>query len=111
MKPGETAMPRASMVFACAGETAVSRRFVLFALVLLVLGSPCPAADMVLENARFERRKPVENELEPYVRFRMTETGISPISHPGLPGGNYLARELNTMNPERLRQREKSTPG
>jgi 2-oxoglutarate ferredoxin oxidoreductase subunit alpha len=38
-----------------------------------------------------ERRVPAKNELEPYVRFRVTETGISPISHPGMPGGNYLA--------------------
>ncbi len=38
-----------------------------------------------------ERRKPTGKELEPYVRFRMTESGISPISHPGMPGGNYLA--------------------
>jgi 2-oxoglutarate/2-oxoacid ferredoxin oxidoreductase subunit alpha len=38
-----------------------------------------------------ERRTPAKNELEPYVRFRVTETGISPLSHPGMPGGNYLA--------------------
>ena len=25
------------------------------------------------------------------VRFKLTESGISPISHPGMPGGNYLA--------------------
>jgi 2-oxoglutarate/2-oxoacid ferredoxin oxidoreductase subunit alpha len=30
-------------------------------------------------------------ELENYSRFKMTESGISPISHPGMPGGNYLA--------------------
>ena len=34
---------------------------------------------------------PTETELENYVRFRMTESGISPISHPGMKGGNYLA--------------------
>ncbi len=38
-----------------------------------------------------DRRKPAEKELEQYVRFRNTETGISPISHPGMKGGNYLA--------------------
>ncbi len=38
-----------------------------------------------------ERRRPTEKELERYSRFRFTETGISPISHPGMPGGNYLA--------------------
>ena len=37
------------------------------------------------------RRKPSEQELEKYVRFRFTESGISPISHPGMKGGNYLA--------------------
>jgi 2-oxoglutarate ferredoxin oxidoreductase subunit alpha len=38
-----------------------------------------------------DRRRPNERELEDYVRFRLTETGISPISHPGMPRGNYLA--------------------
>jgi 2-oxoglutarate ferredoxin oxidoreductase subunit alpha len=38
-----------------------------------------------------ERRTPTKNELEQYVRFRVTETCISPISHPGMAGGNYLA--------------------
>jgi len=38
-----------------------------------------------------ERRRPAEKELEHYARFRFTETGISPISHPGMKGGNYLA--------------------
>ncbi|MEW5982946.1 MAG: 2-oxoacid:acceptor oxidoreductase subunit alpha [Acidobacteriota bacterium] len=37
------------------------------------------------------RRTPTEKELEHYVRFRVTESGISPISHPGMKGGNYLA--------------------
>lgn len=37
------------------------------------------------------RRTPTEKELEKYVRFRLTESGISPISHPGMKGGNYLA--------------------
>jgi 2-oxoglutarate ferredoxin oxidoreductase subunit alpha len=38
-----------------------------------------------------DRRRPAEAELEDYVRFRLTESGISPISHPGMKGGNYLA--------------------
>ncbi len=38
-----------------------------------------------------ERRRPTAGELENYVRFRITESGVSPISHPGLKGGNYLA--------------------
>ncbi|MFL5452021.1 MAG: 2-oxoacid:acceptor oxidoreductase subunit alpha [Myxococcales bacterium] len=38
-----------------------------------------------------ERLRPQGNELDPYVRFRATEDGISPISHPGMKGGNYLA--------------------
>lgn len=38
-----------------------------------------------------ERRRPSAAELENYVRFRNTESGISPISQPGMPGGNYLA--------------------
>ena len=37
------------------------------------------------------RREPSGHELENYARFRLTESGISPISHPGLKGGNYLA--------------------
>jgi 2-oxoglutarate ferredoxin oxidoreductase subunit alpha len=38
-----------------------------------------------------ERRRPTEAELSNYRRFKLTESGISPISHPGMPGGNYLA--------------------
>jgi 2-oxoglutarate ferredoxin oxidoreductase subunit alpha len=38
-----------------------------------------------------ERRRPTEAELEDYQRFRITDSGVSPISHPGMPGGNYLA--------------------
>lgn len=38
-----------------------------------------------------ERRRPTDKELEDYVRFRVTESGVSPISHPGMLGGNYLA--------------------
>jgi 2-oxoglutarate ferredoxin oxidoreductase subunit alpha len=38
-----------------------------------------------------ERRAPTGPELTNYARFKLTESGISPISHPGLLGGNYLA--------------------
>jgi 2-oxoglutarate ferredoxin oxidoreductase subunit alpha len=38
-----------------------------------------------------ERRRPTPPELESYQRFTLTESGVSPISEPGLEGGNYLA--------------------
>lgn len=38
-----------------------------------------------------DRRVPAGEELKDYRRFRITDTGVSPLSHPGLPGGNYLA--------------------
>ena len=38
-----------------------------------------------------ERRAPNDRELEHYMRFQVTESGVSPISHPGMKGGNYLA--------------------
>jgi len=47
-----------------------------------------------VDTSRFqlvERRRPTEAELTNYARFKLTESGISPISHPGLAGGNYLA--------------------
>jgi 2-oxoglutarate ferredoxin oxidoreductase subunit alpha len=47
-----------------------------------------------IDTSRFpvvNRRRPTGRELEDYVRFRITESGVSPISHPGLEGGNYLA--------------------
>ena len=37
------------------------------------------------------RREPSHRELEHYVRFEITESGISPISRPGIEGGTYLA--------------------
>ena len=37
------------------------------------------------------RLVPNAAELENYTRFRFTESGISPLSHPGMRGGNYLA--------------------
>ena len=47
-----------------------------------------------IDTSRFqivERRRPSETELVQYSRFKLTESGISPISHPGMVGGNYLA--------------------
>ena len=47
-----------------------------------------------IDTSRFkliERLKPTEQELDQYTRFRFTESGISPLSHPGMKGGNYLA--------------------
>jgi len=38
-----------------------------------------------------ERLRPTEADLANYSRFKLTESGISPISHPGMKGGNYLA--------------------
>jgi len=40
---------------------------------------------------RIDRRTPTAAELNDYVRFRLTESGISPISRPGIRGGDYLA--------------------
>jgi 2-oxoglutarate ferredoxin oxidoreductase subunit alpha len=39
---------------------------------------------------RVDRLLPTQAQLEGYARFRITESGISPISHPGMKGGNYL---------------------
>ncbi len=47
-----------------------------------------------IDTSRFklvERLQPNAAELEDYVRFRFTDSGISPISHPGMLGGNYLS--------------------
>jgi 2-oxoglutarate ferredoxin oxidoreductase subunit alpha len=38
-----------------------------------------------------ERLRPDAGDLDAYARFRGTDSGVSPISHPGLRGGNYLA--------------------
>jgi 2-oxoglutarate/2-oxoacid ferredoxin oxidoreductase subunit alpha len=38
-----------------------------------------------------ERRRPTGSELEHYVRYKITDSGVSPVSHPGMKGGNYLA--------------------
>jgi 2-oxoglutarate ferredoxin oxidoreductase subunit alpha len=38
-----------------------------------------------------ERRRPGDAELRDYARFRATASGVSPLSQPGMAGGNYLA--------------------
>ncbi len=48
---------------------------------------PIDASQSVIIN----RRVPGAQELEKYTRFRFTESGISPLSHPGMERGNYLA--------------------
>lgn len=45
-----------------------------------------------IDTARFTieaRRRPTETELTDYARFRMTDDAVSPISQPGMKGGNY----------------------
>lgn len=47
-----------------------------------------------IDTSRFtlvERVRPGPDELAPYERFRETPNGISPLSHPGMAGGNYVA--------------------
>ncbi len=41
-----------------------------------------------------ERQSPTEIELKDYKRYRITKKGLSPISCPGTPGGQYLATGL-----------------
>jgi 2-oxoglutarate ferredoxin oxidoreductase subunit alpha len=46
-----------------------------------------------IDTSRFtlvERRAPTQEELENYARFRATDDGVSPLSHPGMKGGNYV---------------------
>lgn len=40
------------------------------------------------------RKTPTQDELVDYHRFRITEDGVSPISTPGVPGGQYIATGL-----------------
>lgn len=45
-----------------------------------------------IDTSRFtvlERRRPTAAELTDYQRYRMSDDGVSPISQPGMPGGNY----------------------
>jgi len=46
-----------------------------------------------IDTSRFEildRRRPTASELEDYVRFRESNSGVSPVSEPGMERGNYL---------------------
>ncbi len=46
----------------------------------------------LLDTSRFvvaSRRRPTEEDLRDYARFRATEDGVSPLSHPGMLGGSY----------------------
>ncbi len=38
-----------------------------------------------------DRLKPTKEDLQNYTRFKFTDSGISPLSHPGMKGGSYLA--------------------
>jgi 2-oxoglutarate/2-oxoacid ferredoxin oxidoreductase subunit alpha len=38
-----------------------------------------------------DRRRPAPRELDSYARYAITESGVSPISEPGMPRGAYLA--------------------
>jgi len=40
---------------------------------------------------RPQRRYPSAEDLEHYVRYRLTDDGVSPISFPTMPGGEYMA--------------------
>ena len=51
-----------------------------------------------------ERRRPTERELEHYQRFQLTESGVSPISHPGH-GGRQLPRVGDRAQRARARRR------
>jgi 2-oxoglutarate/2-oxoacid ferredoxin oxidoreductase subunit alpha len=57
-----------------------------------------------------ERRRPTPDELSPYVRFRITESGVSPISEPGharrqLPGVGHRAHRDRRADRHRQRAR------
>jgi 2-oxoglutarate ferredoxin oxidoreductase subunit alpha len=47
-----------------------------------------------INTSKFEivqRKLPTAADLENYVRFKNSESGISPVSYPGIPEGNFLA--------------------
>ena len=48
---------------------------------------PFDTGEFVVE----ERARPQGPAIEDYQRFRLTDSGVSPISEPGMPGGSYLA--------------------
>ncbi len=41
--------------------------------------------------SRYHRDTPTEEELKNYQRYRYTESGVSPTTYPGIPGGEYTA--------------------
>lgn len=48
----------------------------------------------VIDTSQFQivqRKLPSANDLENYVRFKNSESGISPVSYPGIPNGDFLA--------------------
>jgi 2-oxoglutarate ferredoxin oxidoreductase subunit alpha len=44
-----------------------------------------------------ERKLPTESDLENYLRFKLSKTGVSPMTHPGIEGGEYLASGISHM--------------
>ncbi len=50
-----------------------------------------PQADLI---DILQRQEPTDKELADYKRYRDTKNGISPISRPGTPGGQYVATGL-----------------
>jgi 2-oxoglutarate ferredoxin oxidoreductase subunit alpha len=57
-----------------------------------------PVEDLCVPNTRriniLHRAVPDESDLKRYKRFRITDDGISPVSRPGTPKGQYLATGL-----------------
>ena len=43
------------------------------------------------------RKLPTDEELENYKRYRISKTGVSPMSHPGMEGGEYLASGISHL--------------
>ncbi|MCB1179463.1 MAG: 2-oxoacid:acceptor oxidoreductase subunit alpha [Leptospiraceae bacterium] len=52
--------------------------------------NPIDTSKFIIEN----RKLPTTDDLVDYKRYKMTDDFISPISYPGLEGGNYLASGL-----------------
>ena len=49
-----------------------------------------PSLDVARVKVR-KRRTPKEEEIKDYSRFRLTNSGVSPMSYPGIEGAQYLA--------------------
>ncbi len=62
------------------------------------IGECRPQDKLLLPSAEkidlVHRIKPKRNELKDYKRFKSTPTGVSPISSPGMKGGQYIATGL-----------------